>query len=81
VNNSKGAVLTHANAATASMSSLAVLSPHSGDKDEYLLSFLPLAHIFERLNYVGSFVKGASIGMYHGVILEVCFAPIIFTCF
>eukprot|EP00026_Physarum_polycephalum_P003342 Phypoly_transcript_03352.p1 GENE.Phypoly_transcript_03352~~Phypoly_transcript_03352.p1 ORF type:complete len:670 (+),score=80.49 Phypoly_transcript_03352:232-2241(+) len=69
--NPKGAVLTHANAATACMGSLAVLNPTTLDRQEYILSFLPLAHIFERLNYIGSFVKGASIGMYHGVILEI----------
>jgi long-chain acyl-CoA synthetase len=69
--NPKGAVLTHANAATGCMSPLAILKPHSAEKDEYILSFLPLSHIFERINFISSFYQGASVGLYHGVILEI----------
>lgn len=65
--------MTHANAAVAAMGPQSILNPHSVEKDEFFLSYLPLAHIFERSNLIGCFLKGASIGLYHGVITEVCF--------
>jgi long-chain acyl-CoA synthetase len=67
----QGVVLTHANAATAAMAPLTVLMQHSTFKEEWILSFLPLAHIYERGNVLSHFVKGVSIGIYHGVITEV----------
>jgi len=35
--------------------------------DDVYLSFLPLAHILDRMNEEYFFRKGASVGYYHGV--------------
>lgn len=70
--NPKGVVLTQGNAATAAHGPLTTLLPHSGpSQEEVVLSFLPLAHIYERLNFLGAFMRGCSIGFFHGNILEI----------
>ena len=64
--------MTHGNAATPATTALGVLLPYSDGGREVFLSFLPLAHIFERGNMVIAFARGWSVGIYHGVITEVC---------
>lgn len=71
--NPKGVVLTHENAAFTAMGPLATLLPHTRGTNDVVLSFLPLAHIYERANILGCFIRGASCGFYHGVITEVRF--------
>ena len=63
----KGVVLSHAAAVAAASCSLCTASPEPND---VLCSYLPLAHIFERLNEHVAFWSGARIGYFHGNILE-----------
>ena len=63
----KGVVLTHANAVAAASSGLTTTSP---GKDDVLISYLPLAHIYERLIEHGALWGGARIGYFHGNPLE-----------
>jgi long-chain acyl-CoA synthetase len=63
----KGVVLSHAAAVAAASSSLSTASPESND---VLCSYLPLAHIFERMTEHVAFWSGARIGYFHGDILE-----------
>ncbi|KAK9691893.1 hypothetical protein RND81_09G226900 [Saponaria officinalis] len=59
----KGAVLTHANliASTAGMSFTIKFNP----TDVYM-SYLPLAHIYERVNQITSVYYGVAVGFYQG---------------
>jgi long-chain acyl-CoA synthetase len=63
----KGVVLTHGNAIGATMASLIILksSPH-----DVTTSFLPLAHIYQRVGEHTALTSGASIGYFHGNIAE-----------
>jgi long-chain acyl-CoA synthetase len=65
--NPKGVVLTHAAAVAAASAVLVVtkLNPNS-----ITCSYLPLAHIFQRLVEHGVLWSGTSIGYFHGNILE-----------
>jgi long-chain acyl-CoA synthetase len=63
----KGVVLSHAAAVAAASCSLCTACPESND---VLCSYLPLAHIFERMNEHVAFWSGARIGYFHGNILE-----------
>jgi long-chain acyl-CoA synthetase len=63
----KGVVLTHGNAIAAI--SAALLSTPSG-KDDVIISYLPLAHIYERLIEQSALWGGARIGYFHGNVLE-----------
>ena len=63
----KGVVLSHAAAVAAASCSLCTASPEPND---VLCSYLPLAHIFERMNEHVAFWSGARIGYFHGNILE-----------
>lgn len=64
----KGVVLTHANAVAAISASLILIHQKPGD---VMLSYLPLAHIFERVVEGSALWAGTSIGYFHGVITEV----------
>ncbi|PQE03154.1 AMP-binding enzyme protein [Rutstroemia sp. NJR-2017a BBW] len=64
--NPKGVVLTHANAAAATAVSRVVSDPGPSD---VILSYLPLAHIYQRLGEHGCLASGASIGYFRGDIL------------
>ncbi|KAF8468340.1 hypothetical protein BDZ91DRAFT_722461 [Kalaharituber pfeilii] len=66
--NPKGVVLTH-RAAVAAASSAHISSIHQTPRDS-MLSYLPLAHIYGRLGEHLSMWAGASIGYFHGNILE-----------
>ncbi|GLJ14196.1 hypothetical protein SUGI_0227800 [Cryptomeria japonica] len=59
----KGAILTHGNLIASLAASL--LSIKLSSVDVYI-SYLPLAHIYERLNTLGMTFSGAAIGFYQG---------------
>ena len=64
----KGVVLTHANAVAATCSSLVACQQ---TKDNCMYSYLPLAHIYERVGQHAAFSSGARIGYFHGNVLEI----------
>ncbi|KKK19122.1 hypothetical protein P175DRAFT_0501604 [Aspergillus ochraceoroseus IBT 24754] len=63
----KGVVLTHENAVSATSSALVTIPQARGDT---IASYLPLAHIFERLTEHAALWAGVRIGFFHGNILE-----------
>lgn len=63
----KGVVLTHKNAVAAVSSSVVITRSEVGATS---ISYLPLAHIFERMVEQGALWVGGGIGYYHGEILE-----------
>ncbi|KAL3470397.1 hypothetical protein BJX99DRAFT_239596 [Aspergillus californicus] len=63
----KGVVLTHENSVAATSAAMVTIPQAQGDT---LASYLPLAHIYERLTEHGAFWAGARIGYFHGNILE-----------
>ncbi|KAJ9665417.1 medium-chain fatty acid-CoA ligase faa2 [Coniosporium apollinis] len=65
--NPKGVVLTHANAVAAASSSLIVVRQAT---DDVICSFLPLAHIYQRVGEHSALWSGAAIGYFHGNIAE-----------
>jgi long-chain acyl-CoA synthetase len=65
--NPKGVVLTHA-AAVAAASVVLAITPM--DKNSIICSYLPLAHIFQRLVEHGVLWSGTPIGYFHGNVLE-----------
>lgn len=66
--NPKGVVLTHKNAIAATSSAHG--SAISSTSNDCMLSYLPLAHIYGRLGEHMAMWAGASIGYFHGNILE-----------
>ncbi|KAI9053905.1 hypothetical protein LZ554_002850 [Drepanopeziza brunnea f. sp. 'monogermtubi'] len=64
--NPKGVVLTHANAAAATAAARVTGDTMSSD---VLISYLPLAHIYQRVAEHGALSAGASIGYFRGDIL------------
>ncbi|KAG9240450.1 hypothetical protein BJ878DRAFT_526086 [Calycina marina] len=64
--NPKGVVLTHANAVAAIAAALITSTNKPAD---IMASYLPLAHIFQRIAEHGSLAAGAAIGYFHGDIL------------
>jgi len=65
--NPKGVVLTHRNAHAATCSSMITLGV---GPDQVTCSFLPLAHIYQRLGEHTALAGGACIGYFHGNVLE-----------
>ena len=65
--NPKGVVLSHAAAIAGTSSSIISILPEPND---VYISYLPLAHIFERLTEQGALWCGVGIGYFHGNILE-----------
>lgn len=64
--NPKGVVLTHGNAvAAASMGRIVT----DGSSSDVLISYLPLAHIYERVTEQGALACGSAIGYFRGDIL------------
>ncbi|GAB7365746.1 hypothetical protein MBLNU230_g7081t1 [Neophaeotheca triangularis] len=63
----KGVVLTHANAVAAASASLCICRQ---SKNDMVCSYLPLAHIFQRVTEGSALWAGSSIGYFHGSILE-----------
>ncbi len=64
--NPKGVVLTHANAVAASSIGRLITDGNSSD---VVISYLPLAHIYERVTEQGALACGSAIGYFHGDIL------------
>ncbi|KAF1828797.1 long-chain-fatty-acid-CoA ligase 1 [Decorospora gaudefroyi] len=65
--NPKGVVLTHRNAHSATCTSLVLMG---SQPNEIICSFLPLAHIYQRLGEHSGLAAGSSIGYFHGNIVE-----------
>ncbi|KAF2016509.1 long-chain-fatty-acid-CoA ligase 1 [Aaosphaeria arxii CBS 175.79] len=65
--NPKGVVLTHRNAQAATCSTLIGLGIGG---ESVICSFLPLAHIYQRLGEHASLASGGAIGYFHGNITE-----------
>lgn len=63
----KGVLLTHTNAVAAASASLCICRQI---KTDVLCSYLPLAHIFQRVTEGSALWAGSSIGYFHGSILE-----------
>ena len=64
----KGVVLTHRNAVAATFSSIIACQQ---TKDNCMYSYLPLAHIFERVGQNTALASGARIGYFHGNAQEI----------
>lgn len=64
----KGVVLTQRNALAASSAGMIVTAQTS---DNAMVSYLPLAHIYERVNEQTGLAAGTRIGFFHGNVLEV----------
>ncbi|KAK4990270.1 medium-chain fatty acid-CoA ligase faa2 [Elasticomyces elasticus] len=65
--NPKGVVLTHANAVAATSASMC--TTRQGNND-VICSYLPLAHIYQRVAEHTALWGGAAIGYFHGNVLE-----------
>lgn len=65
--NPKGVMLTHANAIAGTSASLTICPQRNGD---VICSYLPLAHIYQRMTEHSALWAGAAIGYFHGNILE-----------
>jgi len=65
--NPKGVVLNHANAVAAASASMCICQMTAGDT---ICSYLPLAHIFQRVAEHAALWGGVAIGYFHGNILE-----------
>jgi long-chain acyl-CoA synthetase len=63
----KGVVLTHRNAVAAASSSMTLVDMREND---VMCSYLPLAHIYERVTEGAALWAGGAIGYFHGNILE-----------
>ncbi|KAK9816781.1 hypothetical protein WJX72_005028 [[Myrmecia] bisecta] len=63
----KGAVLSHGNLIANSAGNFSIIRLQQGDKH---ISYLPLAHIYERVSLISCLHAGVSIGFYRGNVLE-----------
>jgi long-chain acyl-CoA synthetase len=63
----KGVILTHKAAVAAASCSVSTIRQSSGDT---ICSYLPLAHIYQRMSEHGALWGGVKIGFFHGNILE-----------
>jgi len=65
--NPKGVVLSHRNAHAGTCTSMVIMG---SSPNEVICSFLPLAHIYQRLGEHSGLATGAAIGYFHGNIAE-----------
>lgn len=65
--NPKGVVLTHANSVAATCASLIHCSTTT---ENVVISYLPLAHIYQRAGEHAALAAGTSIGYFHGDVLQ-----------
>jgi long-chain acyl-CoA synthetase len=65
--NPKGVVLSHRNAHAGTCASMVLLG---SSEQQVICSFLPLAHIYQRLGEHSAFASGSAIGYFHGNIAE-----------
>lgn len=66
----KGVMLTHGNILAFSGSIHALKDMYTFTKDDVHISYLPLAHVFERIIHVHFMSVGASWGFYQGDTLK-----------
>ena len=66
--NPKGVVLTHGNSVAATYGSILACQP---GKDNCMYSYLPLAHIYERVGAHAALAGGSRMGFFHGNVLEI----------
>ena len=66
--NPKGVVLTHGNSVAATFASILACQQN---KDSCILSYLPLAHVYERVGQHAALAAGTRVGFYHGNVLEI----------
>lgn len=64
--NPKGVMLTHGNIIATVSAVLFTLSTYTPTRNDTFMSFLPLAHMFERCCHITHFMVGARIGFYSG---------------
>lgn len=69
--NSKGVVLTNANFLAAIVTINTIAEQLNFDQDDVYLSYLPLAHVFDRLGVHTLLSCGGQIGFFGGEILKV----------
>ncbi|CAL1273035.1 unnamed protein product [Larinioides sclopetarius] len=62
----KGVMLTHANIIIDASAVINQLEEHAPNKNDVMMSFLPLAHMLERLCEVTVYINGGSLGFYGG---------------
>ena len=62
----KGVMLTHANIIIDGSAIILQLGEHAPTKTDVMMSFLPLAHMLERLCEVTVYINGGSVGFYRG---------------
>jgi long-chain acyl-CoA synthetase len=66
----KGVILTHANA-VAALVGPKMMEAFKATPNDTTLSFLPLAHIYERMNVNITLYSGMRMGFFHGDVLGV----------
>ncbi|XP_035224523.1 long-chain-fatty-acid--CoA ligase 6-like [Stegodyphus dumicola] len=62
----KGVMLTHANIIIDASAVILQLGEYAPNKDDTMMSFLPLAHMLERLCEVTVYINGGRLGFYRG---------------
>ncbi|XP_055934302.1 long-chain-fatty-acid--CoA ligase 1-like isoform X1 [Argiope bruennichi] len=62
----KGVMLTHANIIIDACAVIEQLGEYAPNKDDVMMSFLPLAHMLERLCEVTVYINGGSLGFFGG---------------
>lgn len=62
----KGVMLTHANIIVDGCAIILQLGDHAPSKTDVMMSFLPLAHMLERLCEVTVYINGGSVGFFRG---------------
>lgn len=62
----KGVMLTHANIVIDASAVIEQLGEYAPNKDDVMMSFLPLAHMLERLCEVTVYINGGSLGFFGG---------------
>lgn len=69
--NSKGVMITNLNFLSAISNILKVAGEFSFNENDTYLSYLPLAHVFDRLGCYSAISVGAGIGFFGGEILKI----------
>ncbi|XP_042895972.1 long-chain-fatty-acid--CoA ligase 6 [Parasteatoda tepidariorum] len=62
----KGVVLTHGNMIACASAIILVMGVNAPTSSDVLISYLPLAHMFERITQILSYISGGSVGFSQG---------------
>lgn len=62
----KGVILTHGNIISSSSAVILVMGIHASNPSDVLISYLPLAHMLERVCHVITYMSGGSVGFSQG---------------